>query len=43
MATFLGPVAAVVIGGFGAIAVAGVWAWVFPGLREQRRLNKREA
>ncbi len=42
VAHFIGPVAAVVIGGFGAIAVAGIWATIFPGLREQRRLDKRE-
>lgn len=34
-----GAVPAVVIGGFGAIAVAAVWAWMFPTLRNARRLD----
>ena len=38
----LGAVPAVVIGGFGAIAVAGVWAWMFPQLREARRLDGKD-
>jgi len=41
VAHFIGPVAAVVIGGFGAIAVAGIWSQIFPGLREQRSLDHK--
>ncbi len=41
VAHFIGPVAAVVIGGFGAMAVAGIWSVLFPGLREQRSLDHR--
>jgi MFS family permease len=41
VAHFIGPVAAVVIGGFGAIAVAGIWSVIFPGLREQDTLDHR--
>ncbi len=37
-----GHALAVVIGGFGAIAVAGVWAWMFPQLREARRLDGKD-
>ena len=43
VASLIGPVPAVVIGGFGAIAVAGIWAAIFPGLRNQRKLDKRLA
>ncbi len=43
VAALIGPVPAVVIGGFGAIAVAGAWAVLFPGLRQQRRLDQRHA
>jgi MFS family permease len=31
-----GPVAAVVFGGIGAILVTGVWAWLFPELKNAR-------
>jgi MFS family permease len=41
VAHFIGPVAAVVIGGFGAIAVAGIWSQIFPGLREQNSLDRK--
>jgi hypothetical protein len=41
VAHFIGPVAAVVIGGCGAIAVAGIWSVIFPGLREQDTLDHR--
>jgi MFS family permease len=34
MAHFVGPVAAVVIGGVGTLAVAGLWAFGFPQLRK---------
>jgi len=40
VAHFLGPVPAVVLGGFGAVLVAAIWSQVFPGLRTQRRLDK---
>lgn len=33
MAAFVGTVPAVVLGGVGAVAVAGLWAWLFPQLR----------
>jgi MFS family permease len=35
----IGAVPAAVIGGFGAIAVAVIWAWMFPQLRKQRFLT----
>lgn len=41
MASMIGAVPAVVIGGLGAVIVAGVWAWWFPDLRKARRLNGR--
>ncbi len=41
VAAVLGPVPAVVIGGIGSMLVAGLWAWGFPGLREQRTLSKK--
>ena len=43
VAHFIGPVPAVVIGGFGAIAVAVIWSQIFPQLRDQRTLDKRMA
>lgn len=43
VAALVGPVPAVVIGGFGAIAVAGIWATIFPQLRNQRRLDEKRA
>ena len=42
MAAFVGAVAAVAIGGAATMAVAGIWAVVFPGLRNARRLDRRE-
>jgi hypothetical protein len=33
-AQWLGTVPAVVLGGVGAILVAGLWAWMFPELRK---------
>ena len=36
-AAWFGPVAAVVVGGFGAIVVTGLWAWWFPALRRADR------
>jgi MFS family permease len=38
-ARFLGPVRAAVFGGIGALAVTGLWAWLFPGLRRADRLE----
>ena len=38
-----GPVAAVVVGGVGAIAVALLWSRAFPALRNQRTLDKKMA
>ena len=38
----LGAVPAVVIGGIGAIVVAGAWAWMFPQLRNARRLDGKD-
>ncbi len=43
VAHFIGPMPAVVIGGFGAMAVAVIWSLVFPQLREQRSLDKKMA
>lgn len=40
MAAWIGVVPAVVLGGFGAVAVAGIWAWKFPQLREARYLDR---
>jgi MFS family permease len=38
-ARFLGPVGAVAYGGFGALFVTGLWAWLFPALRKADRLS----
>ncbi len=38
MARLIGPVAAVVSGGFASVAVAGIWAIRFPELRKRDRL-----
>ncbi len=35
-AALLGPVGAVVAGGVGAIAVTGIWTWLFPELKNAR-------
>jgi MFS family permease len=43
VAHLIGPVPAVVIGGFGAMAVAVIWSRVFPQLRNQRHIDKRMA
>ena len=42
MAAWIGVVPAVVFGGVGAIAVAGIWAWKFPQLRDARHLEHRD-
>jgi MFS family permease len=41
VAAVIGVVPAVVIGGVGTIAVAGLWAWWFPELRRIRHLGGR--
>lgn len=41
MAAMIGTVPAVVVGGVGAIGVAGVWAWLFPALRRVKHLDGR--
>ncbi|MEP9387507.1 MFS transporter [Mesorhizobium sp. KR9-304] len=42
MAALIGTVPAVVFGGVGAVAVAGLWAVLFPQLRRIRHLQGRE-
>ena len=39
LASLVGPVAAVVAGGVGAIATVALWAWVFPVLRTTRTFD----
>lgn len=41
MASLIGTVPAVVFGGLGTVAVAGLWAWWFPQLRKARNLQGR--
>lgn len=41
MASLIGAVPAVVFGGLGTVAVAGLWAWWFPQLRKARNLQGR--
>jgi MFS family permease len=41
MAALIGTVPAVVFGGVGAVAVAGLWAYLFPELRRIRHLQGR--
>ncbi|RJG43477.1 MFS transporter [Mesorhizobium sp. DCY119] len=41
MAALIGTVPAVVFGGVGAVAVAGIWAFLFPELRKIRHLGGR--
>jgi hypothetical protein len=41
MAALIGAVPAVVVGGLGTLAVAGLWALWFPELRWIRRLDRR--
>lgn len=40
-ATLIGVVPAVVLGGVGTMAVAALWAWIFPDLRRVRHLTGR--
>ena len=42
MARWLGPVLACLAGGIGALAVTGLWAWLFPALRKADRLDTPE-
>lgn len=42
MAAGIGTVPAVVFGGIGAVAIAGLWAWLFPELRKVRHLDEPE-
>jgi len=41
VAHLIGPVPAVVIGGIGSIIIAFGWSQIFPGLREQRSLDRK--
>ena len=41
MAALIGTVNAVAFGGFGALGVAVLWAWLFPELRKVRHLDGR--
>jgi MFS family permease len=41
VAHLVGPVPAVVMGGVGSVLIALIWSRVFPGLRDQRRIDKR--
>src|SRR5258708_23461417 len=38
-AQWFGTVPAVILGGIGAIAVTGLWAWIFPQLRKVNELT----
>jgi len=42
VAALIGIVPAVVVGGLGTVAVAGLWAWMFPELRRARHLTRPE-
>jgi len=41
-AQWFGAVPAVILGGFGAIVVTGLWAWMFPQLRKVNELTMSE-
>ena len=41
MAALIGAVPAVIVGGLGTMAVAGLWALWFPELRRIRRLDRQ--
>jgi MFS family permease len=41
VAALIGVVPAVLLGGVGTLAIAGLWAWGFPMLRQVRRLDRR--
>ena len=36
---FIGPVGAAIFGGIGTLGVTGLWAWMFPALRQADRLD----
>ncbi|MEO1747363.1 MAG: MFS transporter [Pseudomonadota bacterium] len=42
VAAWIGAVPAVILGGAGAVAVAGAWAWLFPQLRDVRYLDRTQ-
>ena len=42
LAALVGAVPAVVIGGVGTIAIVGLWAWLFPDLRQRDHLLSQE-
>jgi len=42
-ASWFGTVPAVILGGFGTLAVVGIWMWLFPPLRTVDRLTDVEA
>jgi MFS family permease len=39
IARLVGPVGSALFGGFGALAVTGLWAWLFPALRKADKLS----
>src|SRR5690606_3154060 len=41
MATLIGTAAAVAVGGAATVVVAGLWSQLFPGLRDQRSLDRK--
>lgn len=43
VARFIGPVGAAVFGGLGTLGVTGLWAWMFPALRNTDRLDEAGA
>jgi hypothetical protein len=43
MAAWIGGVAAVAIGGVATMGVAVIWSLAFPGLRQARYLDRKEA
>jgi hypothetical protein len=40
VASWLGAVPAALAGGIGALAIVGLWAWLFPPLRRVDRLSE---
>ena len=42
MASWIGTVPAVVIGGVGAIGIAGIWGLIFPSLLKVKKLKNSE-
>jgi MFS family permease len=40
VAAKVGAITAVVVGGVGTMAVAAIWSWIFPSLRDARKLEK---